>query len=175
MSINNSRSDERQPLLASPVDSEAEVARRWCPRSLAKTGALVLGLVVISVLVPGILHHREEERGGSRPEFVWGTATASYQVEGSRNVSGRQPSIWDCFDTQMESANGVACSAIRATKPNLEPNVFKFENASVADNDYIAFPETVSELQKFGFNSYRMSIAWPRVMSYTQPSSPLLR
>ena len=31
--------------------------------------------------------------------FTWGTATAAYQVEGSREADGRAPSIWDAFDT----------------------------------------------------------------------------
>ena len=70
-------------------------------------------------------------------KFLWGTATAAYQVEGHRNDSSRQPSIWDCFDTDMRSANGVSCDSIRAVKPSGQPNIYNNQNAAVADNDYV--------------------------------------
>jgi len=101
----------------------------------------------------------------ARP-MIWGSATAAYQVEGHRNATGRQPSVWDCFDTQMKGSNGVPCMSLKAIKPNNESNVHDFENAAVADNDYANYPETIAELQKFGFGAYRMSISWPRVLSY---------
>jgi len=105
------------------------------------------------------------ELGGSC-KFLWGTATAAYQVEGHRNDSARQPSIWDCFDTDMHAANGVSCDSIRAVKPSGQPNIYNNQNAAVADNDYVNYNQTVAELTKFGFGAYRMSISWSRVMTY---------
>lgn len=103
-------------------------------------------------------------------KFLWGTATAAYQVEGHRNVSKRQPSIWDCFDTDMASANGVKCESIGAVKPSGQPNVYNNQNAAVADNDYENYNETIAELSQFGFGAYRMSISWSRVMTYDSES-----
>ena len=110
----------------------------------------------------------------ARADFLWGTATAAYQVEGSRNMSSRQPSIWDCFDTEMTAANGVRCEAIRSVKPSKQPNVYHNENAATADSDFTNYNETVQELTNFGFGAYRMSISWTRVMSYSlQPDGTI--
>jgi beta-glucosidase/6-phospho-beta-glucosidase/beta-galactosidase len=89
-------------------------------------------------------------------------------VEGSRNASGRQPSVWDCFDTTMPGPrNGVDCGTIKAYKPDGAGNIWGGENAAVADDDYNRYGETVAELGKFGFGAYRMSISWSRVLSYS--------
>jgi len=98
-------------------------------------------------------------------DFVWGTATAAYQVEGSRHVAGRQMSVWDAFDSPS-----VHSAALRATKPNGQPNVYQGENASVCDDDYVRYNESVALTRHYGFKAARMSIAWPRVMTY-KPSS----
>lgn len=104
---------------------------------------------------------------GARAEkFVWGTATAAYQVEGSRNASHRQPSVWDCFDTEMIGANGVQCR-IKAKKPSGQDNVFRGDNAATADGDYTRYQETADELKTFGFGAYRMSVSWSRVLTYS--------
>lgn len=95
------------------------------------------------------------------PAFVWGTATAAYQVEGSRAADGREPSIWDAFDTPS-----VSSVNLRAMKPNGKPNVFKGENAADSDEDYVKFEESAELTAKFGFRAARLSIAWPRVMTY---------
>jgi hypothetical protein len=167
MSINSDSKEVRQPLL--PKDSEGELVNACTrPRSLCKACSILAVLVVAAIVVPGLLHHSSSQ---PQLEFAWGTATASYQVEGSRNVSDRQPSIWDCFDTPMREANGIACNAIRSSKPNRQPNIFNGENAATADNDYIEYLKTVGELQTYGFNSYRMSISWPRVMTFAEPAS----
>eukprot|EP00808_Paulinella_micropora_P007368 g41344.t1 len=100
------------------------------------------------------------------PPFLWGSATASYQVEGFRNVSGRQPSVWDCFDTFMSSANGVDCASIQPSKPNGQANIRNHDNAADAVMDYQKYPETISLLTSHGFGAYRMSISWSRVLSY---------
>eukprot|EP00929_Paragymnodinium_shiwhaense_P099066 TRINITY_DN6062_c0_g1_i6.p1 TRINITY_DN6062_c0_g1~~TRINITY_DN6062_c0_g1_i6.p1 ORF type:complete len:563 (+),score=116.08 TRINITY_DN6062_c0_g1_i6:84-1691(+) len=94
-------------------------------------------------------------------DFMWGTATAAYQVEGYRTADGRQASIWDAFDTpQIES------SAINATKPNGKPNVFKGENAAEADADYVRFKDSVQLVDDLGFGAARLSISWSRVLNY---------
>jgi len=66
----------------------------------------------------------------------------------------------------MAAANGVTCAAIPAHKPNDSPNVFQGENAAVADNDYLNYPQTIQSLVEHGFTSYRMSISWSRVVTF---------
>jgi beta-glucosidase len=76
--------------------------------------------------------------------FLWGTATASYQVEGAVKEDGRGPSIWDVFShtpgKTVENATG-----------------------DVADDHYHRYKEDVQLMKSLGVKSYRFSIAWPRV------------
>jgi beta-glucosidase len=166
MSI-NAEKGVRTPLLSK--DSEGEIVYAWTrPRAILKACAILAMLIVVIVVVSGFARNSNQP---PPPRFAWGTATAAYQVEGNRNVSERQPSIWDCFDTPMHEANGIECMAIRSSKPNQQPNIYGGENAAIADNDYIEYLKTVGELQTYGFNSYRMSISWPRVISYETTQS----
>lgn len=78
-------------------------------------------------------------------DFLWGTATSSYQIEGAHNEDGKGPSIWDAF----------------CTIPNRIKN---FDNGDVAIDHYHRYKEDVALIKKQGFKAYRFSIAWPRVM-----------
>jgi beta-glucosidase len=76
--------------------------------------------------------------------FAWGTATASYQIEGSVKEGGRTPSIWDTFShTPGKVANG--------------------DTGDVADDHYQRYPEDVALLADLGVTHYRFSLAWPRL------------
>lgn len=77
-------------------------------------------------------------------DFIWGTATASYQVEGAYNEDGRGVSIWDVF-------SGT-------------PGKVKYgHNGNVACDQYHLYKEDVQLMKKAGIQSYRFSIAWPRI------------
>ena len=77
-------------------------------------------------------------------DFVWGSATASYQIEGAVNEGGRGPSIWDTFShTPGKTLNG--------------------DTGDVADDHYHRWPEDVRHIADLGLDAYRLSIAWPRV------------
>ena len=79
------------------------------------------------------------------PDFAWGTATASFQVEGAWNVSGRGPSIWDYFQVQPgRIANG--------------------DTAQVADDFYNRYPEDIALMQNLGVKAFRLSISWSRIL-----------
>eukprot|EP00929_Paragymnodinium_shiwhaense_P066525 TRINITY_DN3337_c0_g1_i1.p1 TRINITY_DN3337_c0_g1~~TRINITY_DN3337_c0_g1_i1.p1 ORF type:complete len:558 (+),score=94.29 TRINITY_DN3337_c0_g1_i1:75-1676(+) len=95
-------------------------------------------------------------------DFMWGTATAAYQVEGYRTADGRKPSIWDAFDTP-----GINSTAIKGKKPNGHPNVLNGQNAAEADADYVKYEESVELADDLGFGAARLSISWSRVMTYT--------
>lgn len=93
--------------------------------------------------------------------IVWGTATAAYQIEGHRDADGRQPSIWDAFDTAGRS------QYIKANKPNGDPNILRQQNAARADDDYLRYKESIDLANQLGFGAMRMSVSWPRVMTYS--------
>lgn len=76
--------------------------------------------------------------------FVWGSATASYQIEGAAAEGGRGPSIWDTFShTPGKTLNG--------------------DTGDVADDHYHRWQEDVEHIKNLGLGAYRFSIAWPRV------------
>ena len=76
--------------------------------------------------------------------FLWGTATASYQVEGAVAEDGRLPSIWDTFShTPGKVANNA--------------------NGDVADDHYHRYKEDVQLMKALGARAYRFSISWPRI------------
>ncbi len=78
-------------------------------------------------------------------DFVWGTATASYQVEGAVNADGRGVSIWDTFShTPGKILNG--------------------DTGDVADDHYHRWESDVALLREMGVRAYRFSVAWPRIL-----------
>ena len=77
-------------------------------------------------------------------DFVWGTATASFQVEGAANEDGRGTSIWDTF---CRTPGKVAFG----------------HTGDVATDQYHRYEEDVRLMHELGVRSYRFSLAWPRV------------
>ena len=76
--------------------------------------------------------------------FLWGSATASYQVEGAVNEDGRGPTIWDTFS-------------------HTPGKVVNNANGDVADDHYHRYKEDVQLMKTLGVKSYRFSLAWSRV------------
>ena len=76
--------------------------------------------------------------------FLWGTATASYQIEGAVKEDGRGQSIWDTF---------------AHTPGKIKNN----HNADVATDHFHRYKEDVQLMKTLGAKAYRFSIAWPRV------------
>lgn len=77
-------------------------------------------------------------------DFIWGTATAAYQIEGAYKEDGRGESIWDRFS-------------------HIPGNVFKGHTGDVACDHYNRVEEDVKLLKEIGVKSYRFSISWPRI------------
>jgi len=78
-------------------------------------------------------------------DFLFGTATAAYQIEGAAKEDGRGPSIWDVFShTPGKTFNG--------------------DTGDIACDHYHRFKEDVAIMKEIGLNAYRFSISWPRVM-----------
>ncbi|MBO3086354.1 GH1 family beta-glucosidase [Cellulomonas fengjieae] len=77
-------------------------------------------------------------------DFLWGSATAAYQIEGAFDEDGRGPSIWDTFSrTPGKVLNG--------------------DTGDVAVDHYHRVPEDIAIMTDLGLQAYRFSIAWPRV------------
>jgi beta-glucosidase len=79
------------------------------------------------------------------PNFVFGAATASYQIEGAFTADGRGPSIWDTFS---------------ATPGNVKNG----DTGAIADDHYHRWPADLDLIRDGGFDAYRFSIAWPRLI-----------
>ncbi len=76
--------------------------------------------------------------------FIWGAATASYQIEGAWNEDGKGPNIWD----------------VSAKYGHVKHN----ETGEVAVDHYHHMKEDVSLMKKLGLKAYRFSISWTRVL-----------
>jgi beta-glucosidase len=78
-------------------------------------------------------------------EFVWGAATASYQIEGAAHDDGRGESVWDRFcATPGKVRNG--------------------DDGSVACDFYHRYRDDIALMRELGLDAFRFSIAWPRVL-----------
>jgi beta-glucosidase len=77
-------------------------------------------------------------------DFVWGTATAAYQVEGATREDGRSVSIWDTFSRRPGAIVGG-------------------DTGDIADDHYHRYADDVALMRRLGFDAYRFSIAWPRI------------
>ncbi|MFI6076464.1 GH1 family beta-glucosidase [Actinoplanes sp. NPDC051343] len=77
--------------------------------------------------------------------FLWGAATAAYQIEGAVSEDGRGPSIWDTFSHTPGA-------------------VLRGDTGDIACDHYHRWPADLDLLSSLGVNSYRFSVAWPRVL-----------
>ncbi len=87
-------------------------------------------------------------------DFVWGTSTSSYQIEGAHLADGKGPSIWDTF-TQIPG------------------KVANYENANIAADHYHKYKEDIALMAEMGLKHYHLSISWSRVQPLGYgPSNP---
>jgi beta-glucosidase len=78
-------------------------------------------------------------------DFVWGAATAAYQIEGAAGEDGRGESVWDRFSaTPGKVRNG--------------------DTGAVACDFYHRYPEDIALMRELGLDAFRFSIAWPRIV-----------
>ncbi|WP_051941219.1 GH1 family beta-glucosidase [Phaeacidiphilus oryzae] len=79
------------------------------------------------------------------PGFAWGVATSAYQIEGAVAEDGRTPSIWDTF----------------CARPGAVDNG---DTGETACDHYHRWPEDLALMGELGVDSYRFSLAWPRIV-----------
>ncbi|WP_344969062.1 GH1 family beta-glucosidase [Salinactinospora qingdaonensis] len=76
--------------------------------------------------------------------FLWGAATASFQIEGATTADGRGVSIWDTFSaTPGKTLNG--------------------DTGDPATDHYYRYADDIALMKRLGLGAYRFSIAWPRI------------
>jgi beta-glucosidase len=116
--------------------------RRRFGKSLAGTVAAAFA----SASLPRIAFAQAGKAGLLRfpPNFLWGCATAAYQIEGAVNEDGRKPSVWDTFS-------------------HTPGKTFQGETGDVADDSYHLYKEDVKLLKNLGVGGYRFSISWSRI------------
>lgn len=119
-------------------------------RNFAKiVGSAAIGATAISAQGANQIDNEQltDKQNGLRTfpkDFLWGSATAAYQVEGAVNEDGRKPTIWDTFShTPGKTVNGAT--------------------GDVADDHYHRYKEDIALMKALGVKSYRFSIAWSRV------------
>ncbi len=77
--------------------------------------------------------------------FVWGAATAAYQVEGAAHEDGRGLSVWDML----------------CRKPGA---IWNGQSGAIACDHYHRWREDVALMKQLGLKGYRMSVSWPRIL-----------
>lgn len=93
------------------------------------------------------------------PDFIFGTATAAYQIEGAYNEGGKGASIWDYFS-------------------NIKGIINNNDTGNIADDFYHRYEEDIQLMRKMGLKNLRISISWPRIFpedNYDRPNDEGVR
>ncbi|WP_294352840.1 glycoside hydrolase family 1 protein, partial [uncultured Clostridium sp.] len=85
-----------------------------------------------------------KEEGSFPKDFLWGSASAAYQVEGAASEDGKGLSNWDKF-------------------VRIPGKTFKGTTGDVAVDHYHRFKEDIALMAEMGLKTYRFSISWPRI------------
>ena len=96
--------------------------------------------------VPGAIPAAEIGAARYPSGFLWGMATAAYQVEGAWNEDGKGESIWDRFSHTVGKVKGGA-------------------TGNIACDQYHLYPHDIEILKRLNQRSYRFSISWARIQS----------
>ena len=114
-------------------------------RQFGAGGAATAAAALASASMPRFASAQTHAESRQFPQgFLWGCATAAYQIEGGAAEDGRGPSIWDTFShTPGMVTNG--------------------DTGDVADDSYHLYKEDIRLLKNLGVATYRLSISWSRI------------
>jgi beta-glucosidase len=116
------------------------LTRRQFGKTLAGTSAAAFA----AASVPGLAFAQSPAALRFPDGFLWGCATASYQIEGAVNEDGRGQTNWDVFS-------------------HTAGKTFQGDTGDVADDSYHLYKQDVQLLKNLGVKVYRLSIAWARI------------
>lgn len=86
-----------------------------------------------------------KENTGFPEDFIWGTATAAYQIEGGAQLDGRGPSIWDTFS-------------------HTPGKIHSGDTGDIACDHYHRWEEDLQLVRWLGVEAYRFSLSWSRII-----------
>src|SRR5215469_13504134 len=120
--------------------------REFVAGSMAAVGATALraSLQTAKEQVPGAVPASVVQQARFPEGFLWGAATAAYQVEGAWNEDGKGESIWDKFTHTVGKVKGGT-------------------TGDVACSEYHLYPQDMALAKRLNLKSYRFSISWPRI------------
>ncbi len=118
----------------------SKLSRRSLGRMLGGAAA-ALSLPAFTHAAAPILYR---ESRNFPPGFLWGSATASYQVEGAVHEDGRGPSIWDTFSHSPGKTDHG-------------------DTGDVADDFYHRYPQDIELMRSIGLKAFRFSVSWTRI------------
>ncbi len=122
------------------------MTKTWTRRRFAQLAATLPAVATLPLesLTAQPTQRPQTSEGRFPAGFLWGSATASYQVEGAVNEDGRGPSVWDTFShTPGKTHNG--------------------DTGDVATDSYHRYTEDIALMKDLGLKTCRFSVAWPRV------------
>jgi beta-glucosidase len=114
--------------------------REW----LKLAGLLGAGFIANSAKALDFTQEAGFTRADFGEDFLWGVATAAYQIEGAWNEDGKGPSIWDTFSHKRRK-------------------IKTHENGDRACDFYHRYPQDLDLMRRLGIDNYRFSIAWSRI------------
>jgi beta-glucosidase len=106
---------------------------------------LGIGSLMPSQLTALATEHPELAASMFGPDFIWGTATSSYQIEGAWNIDGKGESIWDRFTHNTKK-------------------IHNRDTGDIACDFYNRYPSDIELMRQLNFQASRFSISWPRIM-----------
>jgi beta-glucosidase/6-phospho-beta-glucosidase/beta-galactosidase len=120
--------------------------REFVAGSLAAVSAAVLGggAQAAREQIPGAVPASVVQQARFPEGFLWGAATAAYQVEGAWDEAGKGESIWDKFAHTVGKVKGGT-------------------TGDVACDEYHLYPQDMALAKRLNLKSYRFSISWPRI------------
>jgi beta-glucosidase len=124
--------------------------RNFLKSSLATAGSALLASrgesasAISQAQIPGAIAPAEINSARFPEGFLWGMASAAYQVEGAWNLDGKGESNWDRFSHTVGKVKGAA-------------------TADISCDQYHRYKEDVAILKRLNQKSYRFSTSWSRI------------
>ncbi len=112
---------------------------------LKLTAAFGAGSMLPGKLLAQLITDGELKRSNFGNDFIWGTATASYQIEGGWNEDGKGESNWDHFVHHTHKVD-------------------RHETGDVADDFYHRYESDIALMQQLNIPAFRFSLSWPRIV-----------